>query len=163
MCWTRSWRRGRTLWSQQTNSVRCPPAVYRRKMAMYAGTSVTARAAQMSFLTSLGDFPSGPLDLLSALADGCITRANLKSGLGLPACRRWLAVCNTMHRHSRSARRRASSAVTGRPQVPPGERRWDSEASSEAAGRRERTARMPGHGAVGPSSLARREHDWAAA
>ena len=58
---------GKNMWSQQTDSVRCPPAVYRRKMAMYAGTSVTARAAQMSFLTSLGDFPSGPLDLLSAL------------------------------------------------------------------------------------------------
>ncbi len=38
------------------------------------------------------------------------------------------------------------------PGIPPGERRWDSEASSEAAGRRERTALMSGYGTVGPSS-----------
>ena len=42
-----------------------------------------------------------------------------------------------MHRHSRSARRGACSAgrVTGRPRFPPGERRWESGANSEAAGR----------------------------
>ncbi len=38
------------------------------------------------------------------------------------------------------------------PIFPPGERRWHSEAHSVAAGRRERTKLMYGHGTVGPSS-----------
>jgi hypothetical protein len=42
--------------------------------------------------------------------------------------------------------RQAAGPVTGTPTIiPPGERRWDSEASSEAAGRRERTTRMSWH------------------
>ena len=44
------------------------------------------------------------------------------------------------------------------PDIPPGERRWDSEANAETAGRRERTALVSGYGTVGPSSW----HVWSA-
>ena len=39
------------------------------------------------------------------------------------------------------------------PDIPPGERRWDSEANSKEAGRRERLALVYGYRTVGPSSL----------
>ena len=44
------------------------------------------------------------------------------------------------------------------PDIPPGERRWDSEANAEAAWRRERTALMHGYGTIGLSS----SHVWSA-
>ena len=44
------------------------------------------------------------------------------------------------------------------PDIPPGERRWDSEANAETAGRRERTALMHGYGTIGLSS----SHVWRA-
>jgi hypothetical protein len=44
------------------------------------------------------------------------------------------------------------------PDIPPEERRRDSEANSEAAGRREQMALVSGHGTVGPSSW----HVWSA-
>jgi hypothetical protein len=44
------------------------------------------------------------------------------------------------------------------PDIPPGERRWDSEANAETAGRRERMALVSGYGTVGPSSW----HVWSA-
>jgi hypothetical protein len=44
------------------------------------------------------------------------------------------------------------------PDIPPGTRRWDSEANAETAGRRERTALMHGYATVGPSSC----HVWSA-
>ena len=72
-----------------------------------------------------------------------------------PADRRdWLAACDVMHRHSRSARRRACSAgrVTGRRRYSARIAKEGFEANSEAAGRRERTALMTGYGTVGPSS-----------
>ena len=44
------------------------------------------------------------------------------------------------------------------PDIPPGERRWDSEANAEAAGRQERMALVSGYGTVSPSSW----HIWSA-
>jgi hypothetical protein len=44
------------------------------------------------------------------------------------------------------------------PDIPPGARRWDSEANAERAGRRERTALMHGYATVGVSSW----HVWSA-
>ena len=78
-----------------------------------------------------------------------------------PADRRnWQAACDIIHRHSRAARRACSARrVTD---IPSGQRRWDSEANAEAAGR----ARVPGtHAWVYDrriKQLARMEGDWAA-
>jgi hypothetical protein len=44
------------------------------------------------------------------------------------------------------------------PDIPPGERRWDSEANAETAGRRERTVLMHGYGTIGLGS----SHVWSA-
>jgi hypothetical protein len=74
------------------------------------------------------------------------SRSDRSLGVSPADQRYWPAACDTMHRHSRSARRCAG------PDIPPGERRWDSEASSEAAGRHERTALMSGYGTFGLSS-----------
>ena len=45
----------------------------------------------------------------------------------------------------------SSSGWPAGPDIPPGERRWGSEANSEAAGRRERMALVSGYRTVGPS------------
>jgi hypothetical protein len=81
-------------------------------------------------------------------------RSDLSLGGSRADRRDWLATCDIIHRHSRHARRRRvpRAGWLAGPGIPPGERRWDSEASSEAAGRRERTALMSGYGTVGPSS-----------
>ena len=60
----------------------------------------------------------------------------------------------TLRIRTRSTPRGACSAPGDRqaPIFPPGERRWDSEATSGAAGQRERTALMSGHETICPSS-----------
>ena len=62
---------------------------------------------------------------------------------------------------TRDPRDEASAGRAGLPagpDIPPGERRWDSEANAEAAGRRERSALMSGYRTVDPSSW----HVWSA-
>jgi hypothetical protein len=67
-------------------------------------------------------------------------RSDLSLGVSRADRRDWLATCDIIHRHSRYARRVPRTRWLAGPGIPQGERRWDSEASSEAAGRRERTA-----------------------
>ncbi len=80
-----------------------------------------------------------------------------RSGLRRSRERRcWPLGCGLRHRHSTYARLNHVSPGPGVRQAPimrPERGGADSEASSEAAGRRERTTLMVGYGDAGPSSL----------